>query len=263
MGVAASVRFFAIMTGLLLWAAATGSAQAGPVSGVVVDGETGRPISGVTVALSARGIDNNAAMSGDDVARDATTVQTDRDGKFVLWSTQSGFLLTAYGKSNGRVAFHGVFPTGGVGTIKLLRPTREERSALAQLNAFRAARGIPGTLAFDENLMESARYWAALEGRTQRVGHTCASLGNPKGCIEFNAFYHQLPGAPREQFCGQNAAFDEISSWTDPDQGFEDEEHQSGGERGHYLNIISADRWVGLGKTGVPGVGTYFAMNML
>ena len=111
--------------------------------------------------------------------------------------------------------------------------------------------------------MESARYWASVEGRTQRIGHTCAALGNPDGCIEFNAFYHRLPGAFNDWQCGQNAAFDTISSWSDPDQGFEDEEHQAGGERGHYLNIISADRWIGLGKAGVPGIGTYFAMNVL
>lgn len=249
----------------LVMVSATPAAIACPgiVTGHVVDGETGRPAPGISIAVIPLDAVNEAEMLGDRPPAEAMVTTTDDSGHFSVASPRSPFLLDAYGSPTGRVTFHGRFRAGDVGTIRLLRPTRDERAALTQLNAFRAAHGITATLGFDENLMESARYWAALEGRAQRIGHTCAALDNPQGCVEFNVFYHRLPGAPRDWLCGQNAAFDTVSSWIDPDQGFEDEEHQTSGERGHYINIVSANRWIGFGKVGVPGVGTYFAMNVL
>lgn len=242
--------------------ASPAAAQSEVVSGTVVDGRTGEPLPGVAVALLPTSAVNGGLMSKDAAPAAAAVATTDAAGRFLLESPGAPYFLNAYGASVGRVTFHGTFYGPEAGTIRLLRPTNEERRALAQLNAFRATHGIATMLGFDENLMESARYWASVEGRAQHVGHTCASVGSPKGCIEFNTFYHALPGAPREWFCGQNAAFDTVSSWNDPDRGFEAEEHQSG-DRGHYLNIISANRWIGFGKAGVPGIGTYFAMNVL
>lgn len=233
------------------------------VSGTVIDGDTGMPIAHVPVAVMPASPASQELMNGDDAPAAALVTSTDDSGHFSLPKPEGSYFLDAYGARAGRVSFHGVFREDSAGTIRLLRPTDEERAALAQLNAFRASRGIAAALVFDENLMESARYWAALERSAQRIGHTCAALDNPQDCVEFNAFYHRLPGAPGEWFCGQNAAFDTVSAWSDPDRGFEDEEHQAGGERGHYINIMSANRWIGLGKAGAPGVGTFFAMNVL
>ena len=238
-------------------------ARSQTVSGTVIDGDTGAPLAHVAVAAMPAGAANQALMNGDDAPAAALVTTTDDSGRFSLPRPSGTFFLDAYGARLGHVSFHGTFERDAAGTIRLLRPTDEERAALAQLNGFRAERGVTATLVFDENLMESARYWAALERSAQRIGHTCEALGNPQGCVEFNAFYHSLPGAPSEWFCGQNAAFDTVSAWSDPDRGFEDEEHQAGGERGHYINIISANRWIGLGKAGAPGVGTFFAMNVL
>lgn len=159
--------------------------------------------------------------------------------------------------------FHGSFPAAETPrVIRLLSLSHDERRALARVNAFRASFHQP-PLRADENLMETARYWAREERVAGRIGHTCAQLGFPAGCVEFNAYFHALPGAPLDWFAGQNAAFDTISSWIAPETGFENERLQATGDRGHFLNLIGASRWIGLGKTRVPGYGAYFAMNLI
>ena len=217
-------------------------ANAPALHGRVVDAQTGAPLSGVTVSINAQ------------------TTRTSADGTFAL-TAAAPFTITASGESRGYVSFHGSFESTGDLTIRLSRPTTDERDALAQINRFRELHAL-APLALDENLMESARFWAEQERHAGRIGHTCAALGNPRGCIEFNAYFHALPGAPQDWFCGQNAAFDSDPSWSDPDQGFEAEEHARG-ERGHFINLVSAKNWIGLGKADQPGVGTYFAMNVL
>ncbi|HET9030070.1 MAG TPA: CAP domain-containing protein [Candidatus Aquilonibacter sp.] len=160
-------------------------------------------------------------------------------------------------------SFHGTFPSGSVPRrIALLRLTDDERNAVVRVNAFRRRFGL-APLHVDENLMETARYWATQERRSGRIGHTCAALGSPAGCIEFNAYFHRLPGAPADWFSGQNAAFDTYSTWGAPVSGFENEETATTGERGHFLNLVDASRWIGLGETRVPGYGSYFAMNLM
>jgi hypothetical protein len=137
--------------------------------------------------------------------------------------------FSAYGgASYGNNSFHGQFAStntygaGGsglnVGTIKLTNPSGEEVANVAHVNAFRAAPG-PGnlygyngvgptypsfssnalygannTLVMDENLIETAKYWAGEMHAAGKMGHTCAQLGSPAGCIEQSAYYAALPG---------------------------------------------------------------------
>lgn len=159
-------------------------------------------------------------------------------------------------------SFHGEFAIGELPqSIALGRVSRDERAALDQVNRFRARFGMQ-PLTIDQNLTQTARYWAGEEKRSGRVGHTCASLGDPAGCIEFNTYFHALPGAPQRDFSGQNAAFDSIASWSDPDALFEAEERCSACERGHFLNLIGATAWIGFGKA-AGADGSYFAMNLI
>ena len=199
----------------------------------VVDASNGRPLMHVEVAVVPD-------------AHNASRVMVEADGAPLNYAD-----------------FHGSFPaTQPPRVIRLLSLSADERRALDRVNAFRASFHQP-PLQADENLMETARYWAREERLAGRIGHTCAQLRSPAGCLEFNAYFHSLPGAPLDWFAGQNAAFDTISSWIAPETGFENERLQTGGERGHFLNLIEASRWIGLGKTRVPGYGAYFAMNLI
>jgi hypothetical protein len=162
-----------------------------------------------------------------------------------------------------RATFHGRFAMNAIpAVVRLSVVSADDVHALEQLNRFRSQFGLR-PLVIDENLTETARYWAQEERRSGRIGHTCVALGDPPRCIEFNAFFHRLPGAPQDWDSGQNAAFDPVPSWSDPDAGFEAERFSSSGERGHFLNLVSAKRWIGFGEVSVPGTGSYFAMNVL
>lgn len=198
----------------------------------VVDGATGSPLRDIPVSVS----------------RDA--------------GDPSRVTVEAIGSKNGYANFHGSFSAGSVpAVVRLLRLSADERRALERVNTFRARYGA-APLEPDENLTETARYWAREERLSGRVGHTCATLAHPPGCIEFNAYFHGLPGAPLDWFAGQNAAFDTISSWLGPESGFENE-RSAAEDRGHFLNLIGASRWIGLGEMRVPGYGVYFAMNLI
>lgn len=171
-------------------------------------------------------------------------------------------MLEADGTAQHYAVFHGIFARNALPrTIRLTRLTRDEQAGLARVNTFRARYGLPALVA-DENLTETARYWSLEERRAQRIGHTCVSLGSPPGCIEFDDYFHRLPGAPAGWSPGQNAAFDPDATWLAPEALFE-AERNARGERGHFLNLIHARLWIGLGEARIPGYGAYFAMNLL
>lgn len=171
-------------------------------------------------------------------------------------------IVEADGSTLHYAVFHGTFPSNALPhRIRLTHLSADEESGLDRVNAFRARFGLEPLIA-DENLTESARYWSREERRAQHVGHTCEALGHPVGCIEFDTFYHRLPGALRGFSPGQNAAFDTLDTWLAPEALFE-AERTGNGERGHYLNLIGAQRWIGLGESEIPGYGAYFAMNLL
>jgi hypothetical protein len=250
------------------------------IQGRVVDGQTLRPLTDVAIAVAPLSVKNEIALSGDRApaaSPNAHVVMTDENGRFEVDAPGEAYVLTAYGASAGRVTFHGVFPSGDgdVGDLRLLVPTNEERATLSRINAFRARFGVRTRLVFDENLMESARFWASEELASGHVGHTCATIGRPAGCSEFNDYFHSLRGAPVDWRAGQDAAFDSDTRWDDPESGFEDEGRlcvtpydwhhctRADRETGHFTNIMAAAQWIGLGKEYQAGVGAYFAMNMI
>lgn len=256
--------------------------------GKVVDYDTGKPLAGIVVAEARDSQRFEGMLAGDHLAGNASGVAsavTSADGSFSLPMPGSGrFLFAAFGEPHSYVTFHGTFAgrSAALGSIRLIYPTRDERAALDEINRFRGAPGGDGRLGvashlvFDENLTESARFWAAQEVRAGRIGHSCAALGDPAGCVEFNAFFHALPGAPQDWFAGQNAAFDTVASWSDPNSGFEDEGRLCApaydwrtcgsaerGETGHFVNLMTANRWAGFGSKELPGSGVYYAMNII
>ncbi|MBV8148384.1 MAG: hypothetical protein JO092_04770 [Candidatus Eremiobacteraeota bacterium] len=282
-----SRRYARFLTALAALAAIglAGFAPPRQIEGRVVDFKSGQPLSGIVVAAAPDSDDFVSWLAGDRVA-DATpgiaTAVTDANGSFTLALPFAGrFIFDAFGAPQAHVTFHGTYAAGSqtLGTVRLIEPSSDERAALAELNRFRGAPGGVGRygaatrLVFDEDLMESARFWAGQEVRAGRIGHTCGALGDPPNCIEFNAFFHGLPGAPQDWSPAQNAAFDAVYSWADPNSTFEIEGrlcapaynwHGCGynDEVGHFVNIMSANRWVGLGAKGLRD-GVYYAMNLI
>lgn len=272
----------------LTLALAAARASAATVAGVVIDQRSGAPIQGITVAVERYDGAYDPMMAGDAPSRapGVSTGTTGSNGSFSIAAPAAGAIAVAvYGGSRGYISFHGVFASrlDRLPVLRLIAATQEERRALAQINAFRRAPGGAaefGTqqpLVFDQNLVETARYWAAVEKQARRIGHTCAELANPTGCVEFNAYFHRLPGAPQEDDSGQNAAFDSDPSWTEPNRLFEIEgtrcgynwhacpggAERSSAQTGHYVNLMSAQRWIGLGQAVAEGYGAFFAQNLL
>lgn len=261
---------------------------AATISGTVVDASTGRPLSGITVAAAAYDADFSAPIAGDtlpELAPGSYTI-TSNDGSYTLAvdDTSVPLAVDVYGGPRGFVTYHGVFASGTteVPLVRLVEPTAAERRALTQINAFRRAPGGRAQygdaqpLVFDQNLVLAARYWAGEERRAHRIGHTCAQLGQPADCIEFNAYFHALPGAPQDDDAGQNTAFDPDASWNEANRLFEIEgslcgynwhactggSDGSASQTGHYVNLMSARRWIGLGEA-VADEGNYFTLNLL
>ena len=279
----AALAVLALLAAPAFLGAAPGGQQ---IRGRIVDFESGRPLSGVVVAAVSENGDPGDIVASDQLADSSAgvdTAATDSDGSFALPQPSGAhFLFDALGAPQSHVTFHGVFAADHVelGTLRLIAVTRDERAALAELNRFRGAPGgvghfgAPTKLVFDENLMESARFWALQEGHAGRIGHTCADLGNPPKCVEFDAFFHALPGAPQDWSPAQNAAFTATSSWADPNMLFEIEGRRCAPaydwrrcgyneEVGHFVNIMSAEHWVGLGAKGQHDAGVYYAMNLI
>jgi hypothetical protein len=263
-------------------------AAAATISGTVIDATTGRPFEGVTVAAASYDNDLYGTMAGDAVpSLAAASVTTGTDGSYTIAiaDTASPIALDVYGSAYGFMTFHGVFAAGTTRApqVRLIRPTAIEQRALNQINAFRRAPGGRSQygemqpLVFDQNLVLAARYWASEERLAHRIGHTCAQLGSPVSCIEFNAYFHSLAGAPPDDDAGQNTAFDTDASWSAANHLFEIEGALCGynwracpggvdgsaAQTGHYINLMSARRWIGLGEATAPGDGSYFTVNLL
>lgn len=233
------------------------------------------------------------------------------------------FYFAAYGgAAYGNNSFHGQFAStntygqGGsglnVGTIKLTDPSAEEIANVAHVNAFRAAPGpgnlyggsyggssatypqlssnasygVSNTLVMDENLIETAKYWAGEMHTAGRLGHTCAAIGNPTGCIEQSAFYAALPGEPSSATVDGNAATGYFSwagtggTWpnSSAQSAFEvegDNYYGAGecptvwdaptcvggdppGGAGHFISEMAASQWIGLGEVEGAGASSAF-----
>lgn len=286
-----STRRSAVVRAVSIFAfalAVAARASASTITGTVIDQRSGVPIQGLSVAVERYEGAYDPAMAGDAPASapDVSRATTGPDGSFAVAAPAGAAVAVAvYGGPRGYISFHGVFASklDRLPVLRLIVATQEERRALAQINAFRVAPGGAaefGTrqpLVFDQNLVETARYWAALEKQARRIGHTCAELANPAGCVEFNAYFHRLPGAPPDDDSGQNAAFDSDPSWSEPNHLFEIEgkrcgynwrscpggAERSSAQTGHYVNLMSAQRWIGLGQAVAEGYGAFFAQNLL
>lgn len=284
-------RSFVVLPALAFCAAllCNAPALAGTISGLILGRHTGKPLAGLVVAAAPASEAYEDAMAGDASPRlpGVRTAMTNQDGRFSVETDAftPAVAVDIYGAPQGYATFHGLFPSGiaQLPVIRLISPTIEERHALHQINAFRRAPGgntIFGTaqpLIFDQNLVETARYWAREEARALRIGHTCAQLGEPAGCVEFNAYFYRLPGAPQDDDAGQNAAFDSNPSWDEANRLFEVEGQlchfnwracpsgpdSSQTQTGHYLNLMLAQHWIGLGEAVAAGYGAFFAQNLL
>jgi hypothetical protein len=264
-------------------------AAAATISGNIVDAATGRPLAGITVAAAPYDGDFSSPLAGDAASSGGpgSFAVTAADGSYTLAvdDTAAPIALDVYGGTQGFVTYHGVFAAGttGIPQLRMIQPTVTEQRALNQINSFRRAPGGRAQfgdaqpLVFDRNLVLAARYWASEERHAHRIGHTCAQLGNPDSCIEFNAYFHSLAGAPQGDDSGQNTAFDTDASWSAANRLFEIEgalcrynwracpggADGSAAQTGHYINLMAARRWIGLGEATAPGDGSYFTVNLL
>ncbi len=86
-----------------------------------------------------------------------------------------------------------------LGTITLARVSADDLTALAAMNAYRAAQGSP-PLALDETLVEAARYWDAYIVRYPGTGHSCVPGIDPPDCVNAQGF----ESARGERGAGEN-----------------------------------------------------------
>lgn len=259
------------------------------IIGTVVDAGSGNPIAGITVAVETAVAGNTAPMAGSSAPVGSLTAVTAADGTFTIVNTlaapnQTNFYLDVYGAaaySNNSI--HGQFFPGGhfgvgggamsatgvsnIGTVKLTNPTAEEATTLARMNTFRASPGgftayaNNATLVFDENLLEQAQYWANDTHTAGVVGHTCASIGSPAGCIEPNIYLQSLPGSAVGNASAQSVG-GAFANWAAVETAIENEglsctphydtpncpigDPPAGA--GHYINLMTTSKWVGLGQ---------------
>lgn len=217
---------------------------------------------------------------------------------------ETNFYLVVYGGSTySYMTFHGEFypgtPLGAnaggftaagadVGTLHLMQPTAAESGVLAQLNTFRTAPGpiggptYPqyaskyGPLALDENMSESAVYWANEVHNAGIAGHTCASIGNPPGCIEYSTYANSLPGGSISS-SSQDLDYNALG-WNGGATGYANQDFEAEGsycspnpwdytacpsqapegqlgQTGHYVTLMETTKWAGLGEvTANPSV---------
>lgn len=246
------------------------------VRGIAVDDTWGQPIAGATVIVS----QNTAIVGATPPPPSASPwpmATTAPDGSFDVknvppstWDMNFDFIAAGYPdypnaqwveifSHDGHVAYHGIYTistsgTTSLGKIAIALPTTTDNAWLAGINHDRAYVGTPAVttpLAFDSVTLETARYWAEEEASVGFFAHQCPSSAT--SCVGFWLWateHHSLPDS-------QNIAFF-FSDWTVAEAQFMAEQANCPGgnwqtctsaeNTGHYIDIMSASNWAGVGE---------------
>jgi hypothetical protein len=273
--------------------AALGLPAAPDVAGFAVDDTTGRPIAGALVYVSGA----TAIAGATPPAAPAVpwpSGLTASDGSFDVknvppstWTVNFGYVGAGYPtyedaqwieifSPDGHAAFHALrsIATAGttnLGNIAIALPSATDLAWLDQINSDRATVGVPrveNPLTFDSITLQTARYWAGQMEAGDFFAHTCPAA--VAGCIEFWLFETQRGSVPSAQNISQQGPG---GSWQAAESAFmaetancpgADWQTCSYGETtGHYINIMAAAGWAGVGaaQTLVAPSAEYYAEN--
>jgi hypothetical protein len=250
------------------------------VTGTVVDGTTGVPIVGASVYLSQSTVIAGATPPPTS-ASPWPFATTAADGSFDVtnvapssWTASFAYVGAGYPvyataqwidvfPTDGHAAYHAIrtiAPSGttNLGSIQIARPSAADIAWLNQINSDRATAGVPpvnSPLIFDSVTLQTARFWAQEMLAGNFFAHTCPSA--PATCTEFWLFETQRGSIPSSQNIDQQSAG---GTWQNAEAAFMAETANCPGAdwqtcpftetTGHYINIMSAANWAGVGSAG-------------
>jgi hypothetical protein len=257
----------------------TGPTAVPGVTGTAVDEVSGRPIAGAIVYVSGQTVIAGATPPPAPPAAwpSATTAA---DGSFDVtnvpasdWTVNfsyAGAGYPVYGSAqwieifspDGHAAFHALRSiaqagTTDLGSIAIALPSAGDRTWLEQINSDRATLGVPHVttqLTFDSVTLQTARYWSEQMASGDFFAHTCPALAG--GCVEFWLYETQRGSIPSAQNISEQGA---NGSWQAAEAAFVAEMANCPGSNwqtcadsettGHYINIMQAANWAGVGMT--------------
>lgn len=271
----------------------TGPTAVPGVSGTAVDEVSGRPIAGAIVYVSGQAVIAGATPPPAP-ATAWPSATTAADGSFDVtnvpasdWTVNFSYVgagYPIYGNAqwveifspDGHAAFHAlrsIAPAGttNLGSIAIALPSAGDRAWLEQINSDRTALGVPHVttpLTFDSVTLQTARYWAGQMASGDFLAHTCPAV--PASCVEFWLYETQRGSPPSAQNISEQGS---SGSWQAVEAAFMAETANCSGTNwqtcayseatGHYINIMQATNWAGVGmtQTGTAPAAQYYAEN--
>ncbi len=263
------------------------------VAGAAVDDTSGQPIAGAAVYVSGQTVIAGATPPAVPSAAwpSATTAA---DGTFDVknvppstWTASFAYLGAGYPvytgaqwvdifPRDGHAAYHAIVSvaaagTTALGTIAIALPGAGDLAWLNQINSDRAGLGVPAAtspLVFDSVTLQTARYWAAQMESGDFFAHDCPASAST--CTAFWLYETQRGSVPSAQNISRQGAG---GSWQAAEAAFMSESANCPGgnwqtcpsteSTGHYINIMQASNWAGVGtaQTVSAPVVQYYAEN--
>lgn len=165
--------------------------------------------------------------------------------------------------TDGHAAFHALRSialsgTTRLGTLTLALPTATDTAWLNKINSDRVTGGVPPStspLTFDSITLQTARYWAQQMLLNGFFAHACPVA--PTTCVAFTLYETENGSPPSSQnIYEQNPN----GSWQAAEAAFMAEAANCPGGNwqtctfnettGHYINIMAASNWAGVGSAG-------------
>jgi len=245
--------------------------------GIAVDDTTGQPIAGATIVISQQTVIAGATAppSGSKPWPSATSAP---DGSFDVQNVPRSLQTFDFSfvgarfpmypnyqwiqifSPDGHASYHGIWtinPSGttDLGKIGIAMPTADETAWLTKLNLDRSTVGTPAVtvpLILDSVTLQTARYWAQEMAAEGFYAHQCPAASTT--CTAFWLYgtqHHSLPDS-------QNIDYGTLPTmWPTAESQFMVEQANCvngnwltctyAENTGHYINIMSATRWVGFG----------------
>jgi uncharacterized protein YkwD len=249
--------------------ATASTTPAADVAGTAVDDTSGQPIVGASVSVGGA-----TATTGADGSFDVKNVPASSAAVSFAY-LGAGYPVYANAQwveiaaNDGHAVFHAIrsiAPSGttNLGNVAIAQPSATDIAWLAQINSDRATRGVPAVnspLAFESVTLQTARYWAGEMASLGFFAHTCPSA--TPSCTEFWLYETQRGGLPSAQNIDLQPA---NGSWQAAEGAFMAETANCPGANwqtcpfaettGHYINIMEAANWAGVGSS-----GPYFVEN--
>ena len=244
--------------------------------GRVVDDVTGQPIAGAVVIVS-----NRTVIAGPTPPAASASpwpmATTDASGSFdvkglPVSGVDNNFSYVGAGypdyphaqwleifSPDGHAAYHGIWtvnPTGttSLGTIMVAMPSAADAAWLAQINSDRMTIGNPvqpGNLTFDSATLETARFWANEMATQGFYAHQCPATDTMcKAFWLYETQAHSLPSSQNIAFGFANGIAAEAAFTAEVANcpGGNWQKCTYAENTGHYINIMSATYWAGVGS---------------